>query len=310
MNQERSDRLRISEGAGKTALIIAQARAAESARPDRLIDDPFARQFVHAAGAGFSPEAEGIASLLRLRGDYIAIRTRFFDDYLLDACQAGCRQVVLLAAGLDARAFRLAWPPEVELFEVDLPEVLAFKGHVLAAMSATAFCRRVTVPADLRGDWPRALVTAGFRSEVPTAWLLEGILMYLNEDERDRLLDRVTALSAPGSHLGLDHRGIAAQDGRRAGNSSPAQSPNQDREAYRDTDADAAHLGVRIPGRQAEASEAAPEAWLNWHGWDAQVYNAVERFRFHGRQVEATVEEAAAQLWLARAPTSLVRRVP
>jgi methyltransferase (TIGR00027 family) len=301
MNQESSEGLQISAGAGKTALIIAQARANESARPDRLIDDPFAQQFVSAANAWFSPESKGLAGLLRLRGDYIAIRTRFFDDYLLEACRVGCRQIVLLAAGLDARAFRLAWCPEVELFEVDLPEVLLFKERVLAAMSAAALCRRVTVAADLRGDWPQTLIAAGFRPGAPTAWLLEGILMYLTEGERDRLLDRLTALSAPGSHLGLDHRGVAAPDGSRAGDSSHGEPPGRDREAYGDTDADAARLGVRILGTEAEPSGADPEAWLNRHGWAAQMYNAVERFRFYGRKVDPLVEEAAAQLWLAEA---------
>jgi methyltransferase (TIGR00027 family) len=276
----------LPEGVGLTALIIAQARAMESGRPDRLIDDPLASAFVAAAGPAFAAEAQKNADLLRLRGDFIAVRTRFFDEYLGAACQAGCRQVVLLAAGLDARAFRLAWPGGVDLFELDLSGVLAFKERVLATHAAAPACRRVAVPADLRADWPGALLAAGFLPGKPTAWLLEGILMYLSEDDRDRLLARVGVLSARGSQLALDQRGVL---------------PYQPTEAGKDTDAQAARLGVRIPGAQADASLVDAVSWLDRHGWRARLYHAGECFQFYGRSVAPAVAEAAAPLWLARA---------
>src|SRR5690606_10582605 len=127
--------------------------------------------------------------------------------YLLSAARAGCHQVVLLAAGLDARAFRLPWPTGVRLWEADLPEVFAFKEPVLADRGATPLCERTVVPVDLREDWTRTLrEDAGFDPHQPTAWLIEGLLMYLDEGERNLLLERVGALSSAGSRIELDHR--------------------------------------------------------------------------------------------------------
>jgi len=208
-------------GAGKTALGAAMIRAAESGRADRLFDDPYAQAFLDAVPAAFpglpaagiehagdaGPMSAGAAFCARA-----AVRTRFFDDYLSDAASAGCRQVVLLAAGLDARAFRLAWPPGTRVFEVDVPGVLAFKDEVLARRRATARCERVTVPADLSQDWAERLAGAGLDPASQAAWLAEGVLLYLTTGEAGRLLSRVSALSAPGSRLGFEHSPAAADE--------------------------------------------------------------------------------------------------
>jgi len=199
-------------GLGLTAILVAGARATESARPDRLFDDPFARAFVEAASAASPAIADAVAqgspdeAVNQARRDSIAVRTRFCDDYLTEATRAGCGQVVLLAAGLDARAFRVRWPEGVRLWELDMPEVFAFKERVLASRGATPGCERTIVPMDLRAHWPHTLCEAGFDSGQRTAWLIEGLLMYLDEGERDRLLDRVGALSSARSRIALDHR--------------------------------------------------------------------------------------------------------
>jgi methyltransferase (TIGR00027 family) len=139
----------------ETALGMALIRAEESLRPDCLFDDPYAEAFLAAAPDAFADKdgattdpavLEAVLSVFRFQG---VIRTRFFDDQLLAGCASGCRQVVLLAAGLDTRAYRLAWPPGVRVFELDLPEVLTFKDHVLAGRRASPRCERTTVPADL-----------------------------------------------------------------------------------------------------------------------------------------------------------------
>jgi methyltransferase (TIGR00027 family) len=163
-------------GVGKTALGVAVVRARESRREDRLFDDPYAQAFVAAAPGAFPdgrPETGGrratpgpLASLGAAFYAHAVIRTRFFDDYLTTAATAGCGQVVLLAAGLDTRAFRLAWPAGTRLFELDPPDVLTFKESVPAACGAVPRCERVTVPADLREDWPRALASSGFLTAV------------------------------------------------------------------------------------------------------------------------------------------------
>ncbi|WP_236789320.1 SAM-dependent methyltransferase [Amycolatopsis sp. GM8] len=192
-------------GVGKTALGVAVIRAHESRRADRLFDDPYAQAFVDALPDAFPQTADttGIGATFVA---HAAIRTRFFDDYLLGA---GCAQVVLLAAGLDTRAFRLSWPPGTGLFELDLPDVLAFKEKVLA--NATPRCARTVVCVDLRMDWTSALSEAGFDPGVKTAWLAEGLLTYLTADEARRLMTAVSELSAPGSTLALEHGSVPAQ---------------------------------------------------------------------------------------------------
>jgi methyltransferase (TIGR00027 family) len=197
-------------GVSRTALGVARVRARESARDDRLFDDPLAALFVAAAGVPGADEgaAAGAGNPLGAALAFqIVVRTRFFDDQLRDACRNGCRQVVLIAAGLDGRAFRLDWPDGVRLFEVDLPEVLAFKDAVLAEHGVAPRCARHAVAADLRGDWPATLAAAGFDAGRPTAWLSEGLLIYLGAADAAAVLAAVEAQSAPGSRLALESGG-------------------------------------------------------------------------------------------------------
>jgi methyltransferase (TIGR00027 family) len=205
-------------GVGGTSLGVARARAWESRRPDRLFDDPYAAAFAAAGGTGDgTPPAPG-PHRARL-AFHVIIRTRFYDDYLLAAAEAGHRQVVLLAAGLDTRAYRLPWPDGVRLYELDLPEVLTFKERVLTGRSAVARCERITLPADLREDWPARLTDAGFDPAAPTAWLVEGLLVYLTAEEAALLLTRVGELSAPGSRSSFERNNAASMiaEGDRTG---------------------------------------------------------------------------------------------
>ena len=142
--------------------------------------------------------------LVRWVAFFAIIRTRFYDDYLTGATRAGCRQVVLVAAGLDTRAYRLDWPAGVRLFELDSPEVLVFKEAVLGGLRAVPRCDRAAIGTDLLGDWWEALLVAGFRPEEPTAWLVEGLLIYLDAAQAGALLARISALSAPGSRLSCE----------------------------------------------------------------------------------------------------------
>jgi hypothetical protein len=160
---------------GRTAVWVAGLRAVEGERADRLFEDRFAAAFVSAAGGGVAAATAGVPPGA---SEFLAIRTRFFDDQARAACTAGIRQVVLLAAGLDCRAFRLDWPAGVRVFELDLPDVFAFKVPVLAAAGARPRCARVAVAADLRAEWTGAL-TAGFDPGAATGWLAEGLLPYL-----------------------------------------------------------------------------------------------------------------------------------
>jgi methyltransferase (TIGR00027 family) len=193
---------------GETALGAALMRAQESARPDALFDDPYAAAFVAAAPRAFDdiPDPDGRLAELEsaFRAD-VAIRTRFFDDFVTSAGARGVRQVVLLGAGLDTRAFRLDWPTGARVFELDLPGVLAFKDLVLEQEGTTPRCERSTVSVDLRDDWVDALVQSGFDVEAPSAWCAEGVVAYLTRDEAVTLFEAVTRLSARGSELAFEH---------------------------------------------------------------------------------------------------------
>jgi methyltransferase (TIGR00027 family) len=206
---------------GETALGAALMRAEESARPERLFEDPYARAFVDAAppifpdGPADDPEIEALADAFR---NQVAVRTRFYDDAVMSTCHGGCRQVVLLGAGLDVRAYRLRWPTgpttpagpsRVRLFELDLPAVLAFKQRVLDASGAAPRCDRTVVPVDLREGWSTALVDAGFSTTEPTVWTAEGLLAYLASVDAARLLTSIAELSAPGSRLVLENANLA-----------------------------------------------------------------------------------------------------
>ncbi len=204
---------RLPEGVGATGYNVACWRAEESARADRLFDDPLAAVFA-SRGPGLTSmldvsqhtetEIVDLIAFGAITQYAFAVRTRFFDDFLLAAATA-CAQVVLLAAGLDARAFRLPWPDGTHLFEVDLPAVLDFKADVLSTAGAASTCARTAVAADLAGDWSSALLDAGLDPDVPTAWLAEGLMLYLSSEEAEALLSRIGQLSPAGSRLSFEH---------------------------------------------------------------------------------------------------------
>ena len=204
----------LASSVGATATMIAASRALASREPDPLLDDRFAEPLVRSVGHPFFVrmldgqiplEDNNIPVTLQQRREQIAVRTRFFDDFLTSATAAGIRQAVILAAGLDARAYRLPWPAGTVVYEVDQPEVIAFKTDTLARIGAEPTAERRTVGIDLRDDWPTALRNKAFDTDAPTAWIAEGLLPYLPPDAQDRLLDNITALSAPGSRLATEN---------------------------------------------------------------------------------------------------------
>jgi methyltransferase (TIGR00027 family) len=187
-----------------TALFVAAARAAESERPDQLFEDRFASLLAGDVGRQIFHAAKDRGIRTDLTADYIAIRTRFIDDALWQSFATGIRQIVIVAAGLDARAFRLHWPEGTTCFEIDTSEVMEFKENVLATAAAASKCNRIVVPIDLRNDWPAALCSAGFDDRKPTIWLVEGLLQYLAESEVRSLLTAVSALATNESVLIAD----------------------------------------------------------------------------------------------------------
>ncbi|HEX5117409.1 MAG TPA: SAM-dependent methyltransferase [Pseudonocardiaceae bacterium] len=254
---------------GRTAWEVAALRAAEHERPDRLFADPYAARCLEAAGVAAEPD-EAKRDLVAILSGQVAVRTRFLDETLLGG---GCRQVVLLASGMDSRAGRLEWPAGTEIFELDQEPVLRFKQEVMG----------VAIPhpvgVDLREDWSLPLRQAGFRPDLPTAWLVEGLLYALDEAAADQLLATVSGLSASGSVLGFDHV--------------------QDSAALR------AAL-VRIgPGLAAlwRSGPVDPSRWLRRFGWAPDVHELAEVAGWYGRAVHPSYDPAigGAHSWLGRA---------
>src|SRR3984957_8606076 len=202
----------LSNSVGATATGGAVGRALASRGPDPLISDPFAEPLVRAVGVNFftriasgeldpaEVDDNGDFGMQRM-GAMMGVRTRFFDEFFLAAANDGIRQAVILASGLDARAYRLPWPTGTTVFEIDQARVIEFKTTTLAELGATPTADRRPGPVDLRHDWPAALRAAGLDPTKPTAWSAEGLMPFLPPDAQDRLLDNITALSPAGSQL-------------------------------------------------------------------------------------------------------------
>jgi methyltransferase (TIGR00027 family) len=211
MPRTEDDSWDLASSVGATATMVAGQRVLS--HREGLIDDPYAEPLVRAVGMDFitrmldgeiSFEEVDPAFTVRLAAEGMAVRTRHFDRLFVDAAAAGVRQAVILAAGLDARAYRLPWPDGMVVYEVDQPEVIAFKTSQLADLGAEPRANHRVVAIDLREDWPKALRDNGFDPTQPTAWIAEGLLIYLPSDAQDKLFDDITALSAPGSRLATE----------------------------------------------------------------------------------------------------------
>jgi methyltransferase (TIGR00027 family) len=199
-----NDSWNITESVGETALGIAMVRAAESAHDCPLFTDPYAQLFVDAATeSGWEPTPL-LTERARLVGNYAAARTRWFDEFFTTAGANGIDQAVIVAAGLDARAWRLPWVAGTTIYEIDQPQVLAFKADTLSARGAQPATAYRAVTIDLRADWPTALREAGFDSSTPTAWSVEGLLPYLPSAAQDLLFERIASLSAGGSRMAVE----------------------------------------------------------------------------------------------------------
>jgi methyltransferase (TIGR00027 family) len=203
----------LATSVGATATMVAAGRARASIADHPVIKDQFAQPLVQAVGVDFftrwaagelDPADVDIPDHpwgMQPMTDLLAVRTRFIDQFVADAAAAGIRQTVILASGLDARGYRLSWPSDMTVFEIDQPQVIEFKTVTLAELSAKPTVDLRAVPIDLRDEWPAALRQAGFDPQRPTAWIAEGLLAFLPPEAQDRLLDNITTLSADGSRL-------------------------------------------------------------------------------------------------------------
>ncbi|OBF58622.1 SAM-dependent methyltransferase [Mycobacterium sp. 852002-53434_SCH5985345] len=279
----------IATSVGATAVMVALARAAETASDSPLIRDQFAEPLVS------TPELAGVREQVAAwwagepdddsGGDapdpnhminYQAVRTHFFDAYFADAVAAGIRQVVLVAAGLDSRAYRLDWPAGTVVYEIDLPKVLEYKTETLASHGAEPTADRRAVPVDLRHDWPKALREAGFDASRPTAWLAEGLLPFLPAAAQEALFASIDALSGPGSRVAVENFGVDEEKRREA--EQRWQELRAKREARgQDTSFNPFDLWFSDEGRPDCAE------WFAAHGWTTRTVSARDEGQRLGR---------------------------
>jgi len=303
MSRTDDDTWDITESVGATALGVAAGRAAETNSANPLIVDPYAQLFLEAAGDGLwrvylsdqlpaelaevDPRFKDRVQAMR---DYTASRTLFFDEFFLSAAASGIRQAVILAAGLDARAWRLAWPDGCVVYEIDQPKVVAFKTETLASHDVEPRVTYVGVPIDLRQDWPNALRQAGFDPLLPTAWSAEGLLPYLTAEAQNLLFERIQSLSAPGSRVAVE----AFTNDFFSADSFARREEQMER--YR---AAAVKLGREDVAQSSnllyEEERTEVDDWLRGHGWDVTAVSADELMARNHRSVPADLEDATPQ---------------
>jgi methyltransferase (TIGR00027 family) len=266
----------ITESVGATALGVAWARSLESGSDCPLITDPFAQRFIDAATErGWREPAAHIAERIKSISNYAASRTKWFDEFFVAAGANGIDQAVILAAGLDARAWRLPWVEGTVVFEIDQPKVLAFKAETLRNDGPAA--RYVPVPIDLRQDWPKALRDAGFEAGEPTAWAAEGLLPYLPADGQDLLFERIHELSSPGSRLAVESFGAGFFDPEYLASRREQLRQSREKAGIDETDdVDVADLWY-IEDRTDVAE------WLLDRGWQVTSKDAASLMERYGR---------------------------
>ncbi|WAC90735.1 class I SAM-dependent methyltransferase [Mycobacterium sp. Aquia_213] len=292
MTRTDQDSWDLASSVGATATMVAAARAVASNEDNPIINDPFAGPLVRAVGLDFfrrvvdgeltaAETPEGGLGDLQVETDSIAVRTRFFDDFFLNAARDGIRQAVILAAGLDARAYRLSWPNGSVVYEVDQPQVIEFKTATMSSLGAAPSTERRTVSIDLREDWPAALRSSGFDVTQPTSWSAEGLLMYLPPEAQDRLFDNITSLSAPSSMLATEFHPPSETT-----MSERAQEFNQ---RWLKLGCDIDLSGLFFDGERSDVVE-----YLSGQGWEVSSRPRRELFGDYGREFHDS--EALSQL--------------
>jgi len=277
----------IKTSVGSTALFVAAARALEAQKPDPAAVDPYAEVFCRAVGGEWADLLDGNAPEHPLKTEFgehfvnfQGVRTNYFDAYFQAAAADGVRQMVLLAAGLDSRGYRLAWREGTVIFELDQPQVLEFKREALAQHGAAPSAERREVAVDLRHDWPTALRDSGFDPAKPSAWIAEGLLIYLPATAQHQLFSGIDALAAPGSHVAVEEAVPLEPDTFEAKKEEERAAGNED-----------TFFSLVYNEQHAPAHE-----WFGVRGWRTVPTPLPDQLRALGRPVPEPGSEAGAMI--------------
>jgi methyltransferase (TIGR00027 family) len=297
MTRTDNDTWDLATSVGATATGVAVGRALANRASDPLINDPFAEPLVRAVGVDFftrvasgelnpaDVDDDGEWGMQRM-ADMMGVRTRFFDDFFVEATKRGIRQAVILASGLDARGYRLPWPAGTTVYEIDQPRVIEFKTKTLTDLGAAPTADWRAVACDLRHDWPTALRGAGLDPTQPTAWSAEGLMPFLPPDAQDALLDNITMLSAAGSQLATENMPDASR-------SVPMMADRMRRvtERWRQHGFDVEMTDLWYAGDRNDVVD-----YLDRHGWNVASTSVAELAAAHGLSVQTRDEDEAANL--------------
>jgi methyltransferase (TIGR00027 family) len=302
MIRSNDDSWDLASSVGATATMVAAQRAIASRGPNPLIDDPYAERLVRAVGADpivrlldGERNEDGPAFDEQQIAEAMAVRTRFYDNLFTTAAAAGVRQAVILASGLDTRAYRLPWSAGTVVYELDQPAVIEFKTTTLAESGAQPTAELRAVGIDLRDDWPKALLDSGFDSSSPTAWIAEGLLVYLPPQAQDRLFDNITRLSAPGSHLATEYVPDAS--------AFSDQRSQQGWGSLRRYGFDMELTDLVYDGQRSSLSE-----YLTARGWEVTAQSLAEAYAANG--FELPDDEMFAAFADARIVSGVLRPMP
>jgi methyltransferase (TIGR00027 family) len=277
MPRTRDDSWDLKTSVGATATLVAAARAVARRQTDPVIRDPFAEVLVRAVGLKlFTQLVDGTIEFSDLGVDwmpaYFGMRSGSLDDFVLDACRSGIRQAVILASGLDFRAYRLSWPPAMSIYEIDQPRVVEWKQGALTRLGWAPAEGHHCVGIDLRHDWPTALRQAGFDDAQPTVWIIEGLLIgYWPPEAHDELLDAITTLSAAGSRLGADYVDSPRTD-------SLGENLRKHHAMWNERDPGIGLRSVTFAGQHTD-----PAAYLAERGWTTRSADLASVFHAAGR---------------------------
>jgi len=171
----------------------------------KFVDDPFAEKLAGPEGKKICEFADGYDKpFANIVTTYIGSRTVYLDSLIKDFVKNGGAQLVVMGAGMDSRAFRLQELASCKVFEVDFPHIFSIKNERLENAKPVCLERKEIALDVSKGNWDSLLIDAGFDKAKLAFFLVEGLLMYLSEDDNLDVIRKISNISVKGSLMAGD----------------------------------------------------------------------------------------------------------